>query len=63
MIVQALAQTTSDKVVFVNTLFNQLNNMSDTAFMKAFTLDKKIFLDVLKENIMLPIIEQLQLTQ
>jgi hypothetical protein len=60
MIVQALAQTTSDKVVFVNTLFNQLNNMSDTAFMKAFTLDKKIFLDVLKENIMLPIIEQLQ---
>jgi hypothetical protein len=63
MIVQALAQTTSDKLVFVNTLFNQLNNISDIDFMKAFTLDKKVFLDVLKKNIMLPIIEQLQLRQ
>jgi hypothetical protein len=63
MIVQALAQTTSNKLVFVNTLFNQLNNISNTAFMKAFTLDKKVFLDVLKENVMLPIIEQLQLRQ
>ncbi len=57
MIVQALSKTKSDKVVFINTLFNRLNGMSDTAFMKAFTLDKKTFLDVLKEKVMLPILE------
>lgn len=57
MIVQALSKTKSDKVVFINTLFNRLNAMSDTAFMKAFTLDKKVFLDVLKEKVMLPIIK------
>jgi len=58
MIVQALSKTTSNKVVFVNTLFNKLNSMTDAAFMKAFTLDKKTFLNVLKERIMLPILEQ-----
>lgn len=57
-IVQALSKTTSDKVVFINTLFNKLNTMSDTAFMKAFTIDKKTFLNVLKENVMIPILEQ-----
>lgn len=57
MIVQALSKTTSDKVVFINTLFNRLNSMTDVAFMKAFTLDKKTFLDVLKERVMLPILQ------
>lgn len=57
MIVQALSKTTSDKVVFINTLFNRLNAMTDVAFMKAFTLDKKTFLDVLKERVMIPILQ------
>lgn len=57
MIVEALSKTTSDKVVFINTLFNRLNSMTDVAFMKAFTLDKKTFLDVLKERVMLPILQ------
>lgn len=63
MIVESLAQTTSNKVVFVNTLFNELNDISDDDFMRAFTLDKTIFLDVLRETIMKPIIEQIQITQ
>ncbi len=58
MIVQSLAQTDSSKIVFINTLFNQLNNVSDADFMANFTLDKDIFLDVLKETIMIPILEE-----
>jgi hypothetical protein len=63
MIVQALSQTTSNKAVFVNRLFNQLNAISDREFMQAFTLDKKVFLDVLRTNIMIPILEQIQIQQ
>lgn len=63
MIVQALNKTTSNKATFINTLFNRLNTMSDAAFMKAFTLDKKVFLDVLKDNVMIPVLEQLQINQ
>jgi len=57
IIVQALSKTTANKVVFINTLFNRLNSMTDVAFMKAFTLDKKTFLDVLKERVMTPILQ------
>jgi len=60
MVVQALSKTTSNKVTFINTLFNKLNSMTDASFMKAFTLDKKIFLETLKKNVMVPILEQIQ---
>lgn len=57
MVIEAINKTKSDQVSFAIYLFDQLDTIDANTFIKTYKVQKKVFLDTLKELVMQPLLE------
>jgi len=52
-----LAETTMDKVRFANIVLQEISAMPEIEFLSSFKVSKDVFMDVLKEKVLTPLLE------
>lgn len=56
-IVQGIQETTMDKIRFANIVLQQIDEMPEEEFLSSFKVSKDVFMDVLTEKVLSPLLE------